>query len=106
MSAIKTYIDFIREGGIHEPPRPMDCNEFLSYVYTETKPYTDTGGIYYYLHLPEGSLTITAEYSDKEAVITFTDTGEGISPEDMPHITPGAWAYILFGSLWRNMAAP
>lgn len=94
----------------------MDCNEFLSYVYTETKPYTDAGSIYYYLHLPEGqffiyhqksrlfrafenmilnatehtppegSLTITAEYSDKEAVITFTDTGEGISPEDMPHI--------------------
>lgn len=106
VSAIKTYIDFIREGGIHEPPCPMDCNEFLSYVYTETKPYTDAGGIYYYLHLPEGSLTITAEYSDKEAVITFTDTGEGISPEDMPHITPGAWAYILFGFLWRNMAAP
>lgn len=152
VSAIKTYIDFIREGGInideeleqyleiidkkssqiqsdisslqifnaedriHEPPCLMDCNEFLSYVYTETKPYTDAGGIYYYLRLPEGrffiyhqksrlfrafenlilnatehtppegSLTITAEYSDKEAVITFTDTGEGISPEDMPHI--------------------
>lgn len=151
-SAIKTYIDFIREGGInideeleqyleiidkkssqiqsdisslqifnaedkiHEPPCLIDCNDFLTYVYMETKPYTDANGIYYNLNLPEnhcfiwhqkarlfrafeniilnatehtppeGSLTIDAEYTGQQAVITFTDTGEGISSGDLPHI--------------------
>lgn len=151
-SAIKTYIDFIREGGvtideelkqyleiidkkssqiqsnisslqifnaedrIHEPPSVMDCNDFLNDVYAETKPYTDANGIYYYINLPdrhgfiyhqrerlfrtfeniilnatehtppEGTLTIDAEYTGQEAVITFTDTGKGISPDDLLHI--------------------
>lgn len=35
---------------------------------------------------PEGSLTIDAEYTGQQAVITFTDTSEGISSDDLPHI--------------------
>lgn len=36
-----------------EPPAPFDILAFLGYVYRETCPYTDAGGIYYRLKLPQ-----------------------------------------------------
>lgn len=94
----------------------LDISEFLRYVYEETLPYADANGIYYHLELPdktahiygkkgslfrafenlvinatehtplEGTIMLCVKYHHDYAEITLTDSGNGISPEDLEHI--------------------
>lgn len=102
--------------GIQENHEHINSNEFLRYVYEETKPYADANGIYYELHLPkkssalllqktkvfraleniilnavehtqmEGCITLDVINCDEIIKIVIQDSGEGIAPEILPRI--------------------
>lgn len=107
---------FHTETSHRDPAEFFDCSEFLRYVYSETLPYADANGLYYQLELPdqtcqiyghrenlfrafenlvinatehtpvEGTLTLSAVYTNDIAQIMFKDNGEGIAPEYLPQI--------------------
>lgn len=107
---------FHTETSHRDPAEFLDCSEFLRYVYSETLPYADANGLHYQLELPkqtcqiyghrenlfrvfenlvinatehtpmEGTLTLSAVYTNDTVQIIFKDNGEGIAPEYLPQI--------------------
>lgn len=108
--------DFSRaERGLSDA-KPLELNNFLQNFYDDNRPDMELSGIVFRLQLPQQSLwvsgceerlrvalenlcynalsftppdgivTLALKQQDDDAVLSVTDTGCGIAPEDLPHV--------------------